>query len=794
MATLQAALGNTDPTMPAASRQMSDAQNFVSDFGARTSAIARDAECRAIPYPGPAMRAPDARTGCGWWFSPNPSVPSTGAYGSRRGAMSPNLDSQIGPGEWVWDMQQAYQLEGMKMAAAVQACPDLQFAKNPNIGWCPSTGRAIMTDGQGNPAFAQMAGGDCPGGGIIMSASNCPPPPPPSPTAGGGSGGGSGGASAQCQPMNGVLSPVCLQTLTGQVCSPNGGLAQALGSGYAGSSDSFNAANKYLLQRGFTLNSGLVNDGRVAVQDALSSVSGLKTLANTGDGSRTNEAAMNLCFGTPFNPCQITAADAPPFDSQCITQTALGMGFSASGSILPAVIGMDFWNQFKSWGDVVNELNWVKAVADKGPSFTGTPAMQQTAIGQVYGLSVKYPKQGCNNFGVFLYRYFFPTWDSTLFPTQGSETHFLGRYILKNGFPNQGSTMQDMTPAGGYLTEGQRMVADFFPTTGGTYQFLIQCDDFVRMQLNGQVIGQVGCCGVPTPTQTVQLVADQSYPIIIDLWNGGGPWSFGISYSVNGAPWQGIPVSMLGLPQDRRLPMLELAFNKMTPASYPTPGASIEDTNNVFQNLFLTNTTIGSLNGRNCMIVNGPISGIFNYQTFNQGVRLRAMKSITMMIQINSSNDSSGVTPSIFSFFNLPETNTSAYPRRGFNQNLVQSYFKRTANFAIVATSSNKLGTFSGGSVGEWTTYPVGQWFHIAFVWDDDFAGYTMYLNGIAGNRNALQQYPPDLIMEQIRIGCDHEYEGQFWTGGIAWFRAFDYRLSQELITLDMNDSWASLN
>ena len=144
MGTLQLALGNNDPTMPQGVRQVTDTRDFVADFGTRTSAIARDAECRGVPYPGPAMRAADARAGCGWWFSPNPSVPSTGAYGSRRGPMSPNLDTQIGPGQWVWDTQEAAMLEGMKVAAAVQSCPDLQFSRNPKVGWCPSTGRAVM--------------------------------------------------------------------------------------------------------------------------------------------------------------------------------------------------------------------------------------------------------------------------------------------------------------------------------------------------------------------------------------------------------------------------------------------------------------------------------------------------------------------------------------------------------------------------------------------------------------------------------------------------------------------------
>jgi len=800
MNTIQLALGNTDPSMPQGARQISDARNFVADFGAKTNAVQRDAECRAIPYPGPAMRAADARAGCGWWFSPNPTVPSTGAYGSRRGPMSPNLDTQIGPGEWVWDTQQAYMLEGMKAAATVQSCPDLQFSRNPNIGWCPSTGRAVMTDGNGNPAFPQMASGDCPGGGIIMNAGSCPPPPPPSAS-------GAvvpGGVSALCQSTNGVLGPACLQAVTGMICSPNGSLAQSLGNGYAGQTPSFNDTNKYLLDRGFTLHSGLVNDGRLAVQDALTSVAGLKTMASSGDGSRANEAAMNLCYGTPFNPCFFNPGDKGPFDANCITEAALGMGYNANGKLLPAAMGMQYWNTMggtmtsPTWNDVVEDLIWWKTVADLGPLFQGqgvTAADQANAIMNVYGTSVKYPKQGCNNFGVLMYRYYFPTWDGTLFPPQGPQTHFLGRYILKNGFPAQASTLQDMTPAGGYLTEGQRMVADFYPTLGGNYQFVIACDDMVRMQLEGQVIGEVGCCNVPTPTQIVPLIADQPYEIIIDLWNGGGAWSFAIMMSIDGTPWQPIPLKQLSMTQDRRLPTIELAFNKM-PAGSSGP---IADTNGVLNNLQLVNTSIGQLGGKQCMLITGPRSGVFNNLNFIQGIRIYAMKSITLMVFINTVAYPSGTSPSIFGFYNLPDSNPTAYPRKSLGAQ-PYTYMQRTTDFMMTV---NNAEIFPYGLNPNWnpnagvkTPAVLGQWIHLALVWDEDFKGCVMYTNGKAGAPYKLTTppYSTQTIVENICIGCDNHPDGQNWTGGIAWFRTFDYQLSKELVTRDMNDDWASLN
>jgi hypothetical protein len=293
----------------------------------------------------------------------------------------------------------------------------------------------------------------------------------------------------------------------------------------------------------------------------------------------------------------------------------------------------------------------------------------------------------------------------------------------------------------------------------------------------------------------VQLVADQPYEMIIDLWNGGGPWSFTIAMSVDGSAWAPIPLQQLSMVQDRRLPMIELAFNKM-PVGTTGP---IADTDDVFQNFQMVNSSIGNLNGKQCMLVTGPGSGVFNMANYIQGVRLRGMKSLTMMVQISSISYPNGVTPSIVSFYNLPDTNITAYPRKGLGPQPF-NYIQRTNDFMITANSGTiypwgiqnpTIGT-SGFGNGV-TPYALGQWMHYAFVWNDDFAGYTTYLNGTPSPTLPLLPYDVQIMMEQIRIGCDVHPEGQSWTGGIAWFRAFDYQLSKDLVQLDMNDGWGSI-
>jgi hypothetical protein len=92
------------------------------------------------------------------------------------------------------------------------------------------------------------------------------------------------------------------------------------------------------------------------------------------------------------------------------------------------------------------------------------------------------------------------------------------------------------------------------------------------------------------------------------------------------------------------------------------------------------------------------------------------------------------------------------------------------------------------------TPMTKGTWMHLAFVWYDDFSGYGIYKDGVLKGTGLVPRYDPTLIMEQIRIGCDNQPDGCEWTGGIAWFRGFDYRLNEAAIKLDMEDNWASLD
>ena len=203
------------------------------------------------------------------------------------------------------------------------------------------------------------------------------------------------------------------------------------------------------------------------------------------------------------------------------------------------------------------------------------------------------------------------------------------------------------------------------------------------------------------------------------------------------------------------------------------------------------------------MNVLGQSSGMFNYANVCQGIRLCAIKSFTMKLNIASLTEPIGVTPTILSFWNQPGMNGLS-PPHPYNEQ-PPNYMARQNDFSITMNGSTIYpygmdqsnpsiqSALQDNADNGTCSYTPGTWFHFAFVWDEDYTGYTMYKDGAQAGRGFIPAYSPTLIMEQIRIGCDNHPEGQTWTGGIAWCRMFDYRLSTSLIQTDMNDAWSTL-
>jgi hypothetical protein len=397
------------------------AASFLADFGSSTQAVrAADAACRTLAFPDPSMRDPGARTGCGWWYTSDPTRQSIGALGTRRGPMNPTMDTTYGAGQWLWDPAEAAGYEALKRAGQVQSCPDLVNSGTSRYAWCPSTNMAVPIDpNSGNLLYPTQPRGDCPGGNLVLasagvaacsnptnSAANYTPP-----SAGSGCTDGSLTSACLTQAFTGLGNPEPPAGL----CTTGGiiGLTLQSGGTLAGN-PAFTTAFSALPPNQFTLNAQTYASGQTTMATVIADSQGLARFARTGPPSRAQSAANALCYGGQFNPCSYTTADTGPFDLSCIRQIAMGQyGYTANAGLL--TLGDAYWNNattFPNWGKVIEILIWWKTVADNAPGpnnlanpLTSTSSddiqnaydLQRGALNNVYGINLPAVNLTCSS-------------------------------------------------------------------------------------------------------------------------------------------------------------------------------------------------------------------------------------------------------------------------------------------------------------------------------------------------------------------------------------------------------------
>jgi hypothetical protein len=304
--------------------------------------------------------------------------------------MNPTLDTKYGGGEWIWNLKEASEREAIKAGRKISSCAAIAHSTFPNMGWCMSSNRAVVTDGNGNPAYPSNPLGAC-SGQIITDSTQCAAAIAAAAAAAaaatptGAAGGSPLPAAATC--TDGNLTPGCLRSIVTAQCNATGSLAVALNTGYANQNQQASDMNSVLRERNFNLPSGILADGRMTQAEAVSAVTQLKTWG-TDSNYRAAGAANNLCYGTSFDMCGVTNTTQKPFSATCISRAAQAAGWSPNGTAMPARdTNMSMWSSLNTWGDVLNQITTWKQKADN----PGTDQLDY--IRKVYGMSATYPNR-----------------------------------------------------------------------------------------------------------------------------------------------------------------------------------------------------------------------------------------------------------------------------------------------------------------------------------------------------------------------------------------------------------------
>jgi hypothetical protein len=410
---------------------MEDPENAFTEQDRKFCAEARHP--RDLP-----ARVKRATVGCGWYYNPDPSVPSVGALGTRAGGPIFN-DKLPAGGQWFWNRAQAAEAEDIKMCKRIRTCELLDVdGVAGQCGFCAQRGYSVPINSDGSQKYPDSREGSC-GGPVSKQPSECDVPDAvitedgtdcrnfgrPSPDNNlrlytkaecdtlGGTLTGAGEClkpegssfSFECRALN--YPSYARRSATAQsVCAPNSSgilsrdclklLANGMGMGDTGSivrqimggaSTEMDAQAMDVLRGvGLTIPSSVLGDGNISPSAAGTIYYRVYSLMRDGPNEQVKNAAKYLAIGSSeFNPCPTTDDARGPFNSSCLQKEFRKSGCQAGGAKYPSERSAVSELATMSWGQIKASFSDLF-----GRMQSSNPDVQNEAIRDCLGAGSEY--------------------------------------------------------------------------------------------------------------------------------------------------------------------------------------------------------------------------------------------------------------------------------------------------------------------------------------------------------------------------------------------------------------------
>jgi len=727
---------------------------------------ARNQTCSSILEPR-LLPARDVLTnnGCGWWYIDDENRASVGADGTELGPYGDTTLNQTLPGgKWMWDLVAAQKLEDIKRCRKVRSCEVADLIPG-RCGFCPPLTRGVPIRSDKSSAYPDDPTLNC-GSAIITNPVDCPRPNIPT----------ANGDTMKPTPLicdpnpaTGKLTAICLISLAkGAGCSEDGAIIHILKGdlrGYYKSNgqdrNKFVIANKVIKQdSGIVMSVSFIGDGTCSRSEALGFYNTIVKLAAAASTKRARSAAGFLATGVDFDECESDPNESGPFDLYCIQRVAREAGCQPDGSEFPTEGNKSKYDA-KSWSsiqayftDMRNDMNSPEA------------HIQTEKTKQCLGITIVPPPPNCGDTAGISYYCYQWNYDSNISSNgEAPGAIYYGR-ITKETFPEINNNGV-YTPFGIgtdriFLRFKGKIVS---PVTFNT-RFWAYTDDGVAIKWDDKSILQKWWDQGPTAYETSNftIAENRGYPFEIDWFNNWGGYVF-ITRLMQDGKFQNIPATYLQQTQPTGYPIARWDFYE----------GIINDRCGTLKSTPVGNVQIGLIDGRKCAYFTGQ-----THIKILNGIRSSAFKSITMTIYIRSY--------------------TGAWPRPWeFNNRGFGSDWCGDAVFGCMSPNGGLgFGMYcKQGCQGPemWSgadNAKTGQWYHLAWVFDDDMRGMSLYVDGILMKRYRS----PD-----FRILENKTYQNMFIMNsveqfdkdvGVGWFRMFDYPLSADDIRTDRINGWST--
>ena len=741
--------------------------------------LKKEKQCAAIERPDDLPDdATKQRMDCAWMF--NPEGRSGATLCSVAGPIFSFARKQYPSNRYkfIWSKGEAIKKERIKQCALTKNCSLL--IPGTGCGFCPELGYAVPVNGDGSSTYGEAK---CPYNAVTDPAWCARP------RAEGGAGISGAENTSICNPdSQGRLSKSCLSALARQAsCTDAGTMLQALNdsSNPELSSKQVRDIAGVMRSYNFSIPDSLLQDGNIVVDSALSTYINISKASQNAQIGRVRKAAGNLCTGTPFHQCDYDDNSKENFTLSCLQDLYQQAGCQGKGSDFPTATNLpNFYG--RTWGNIRATVN---EISNRMTNTQGrfTPEQQKEAILKCIGTRLrKKPIGYCNELGISVKIYF----------GVQDKAHYYGRRILTNQFfmlRNDSTLWDSLDFFESSWRNGDVLLvieANINPESDQTLNFtrvgnapdVIKWNDVSKVSKSSNGLAQDPVHGL-----TVTKNRQQDQRLRIDLVVPGSQqvdrstiWY--LVDSNNTIP----PVTMFRLPMERKNPILNITMN----------GGPVSEITSSFV-ISPVNVQEGNRGGKSCTIFNG----VNSYVKIENKLRNKAFRSYTMKFF----SESLGNCTRLFQFYNggwKPRWQWYSWGWWWGGWYYTWTYDTEDYGIADVALDVEfgyQSTQISGQFKTPWWGQMVGTidnglklntWQHLTFVWNDDYSGYSLFLDG-EKKASASGKVIPEQFTHENFVGKGY-FDG--WTGmfkgGVEWFRGFDYPLGPDEIQQDMDDDW----
>jgi len=685
--------------------------------------------------------------------------------------------------EMIWSKEEAIKKERIKQCALTKKCNLLVPGKG--CGFCPEFGNAVPIDLNGNSIYNEAR---CPGK-PVSNPDDCMKPR---------SEGGGGYTINDCTPDgNGNLTKQCLTDLAEMAgCSDGGTMLQALKDASVPTiaTQAVRDVADVMRSYSFNLPTNLFSDGKLTVNTALNTYISISKASQTSKNGRVQKAAGNLCYGSPFSPCDYEETSQENFNLRCLQDLYQSVGCQGRGSEFPTENNVGgFYG--KTWGSIKKN---VILLSDMMTNVRGkyTADQQKDALQRCIGTHLrKRTTSYCNELGVVVFMYY------------GSPNGtFFGRKIITNMFFSlrSDSTFWDSLDIfNSSLTGGQRVYlvikTNFNPEDGGVKSYtrtgsfsdVIKWNDTTMINKNGTNVSQDSLNGLVLKVNSPQ---DQRFQADLIIDNQQYSQRQGMWYmadSAGNAPM----ITMCRLPIERKNPIMNIVMNE---------GEVYEATGDVGIQPY--NCSPGTLGGRSCTLFNGN-----TFIRVGNSLRNHAFRSYTMKVWCSGLEN----RDAFFSFYNGKweqemKIRWIVIPLGFFIWIPIPIFYMEWKYFPDNWWKSGQRTEMSTGSYNdtlqalEKPNFDNGPsidaqqagiikpktWQHFTWIWNADYSAVDIYVDGVKRMSGSGGVTPEQVTTENFigRSVVDNDHRQH--KGGMEWFRGFDYPLTADEIQQDMDDDW----